>query len=99
MQEIQDYSDLVFFTASVVYIRPEILEAGKTNLPYRSEAMRQRINLIIKNLKTIAEVDDNYEVLLFPGTGSNVMEASVRSLVRDGEKVLSVSVGPFGDIY
>ncbi|GKT30679.1 aminotransferase class V-fold PLP-dependent enzyme, partial [Aduncisulcus paluster] len=36
---------------------------------------------------------------IFNGSGTNVLEASVRSLVADSDKVLNVSVGAFGDLY
>jgi aspartate aminotransferase-like enzyme len=47
----------------------------------------------------MAEIDDSYHIILIPGSGSSAMETSVTSLIGDDEKVLSVSMGSFGDMY
>jgi aspartate aminotransferase-like enzyme len=94
------FDELILFITGPTYVRPEVLEAGK--LPvfgHRDKEAKLRIEPIRKNLKTIAGVNDDYEVLLIPGTGTDAMEASIRSLVSDNEKVLCVSVGAFGDLY
>ena len=51
------------------------------------------------NLKKLAGCADDYHTIIFNGSGSSAMEATVRSLVADGECVLNVSVGAFGDLY
>lgn len=94
------FVDLTLFITGPTYVRPEILEAGK--LPvfgHRDKEAKLRLEPAINNLKQIAGVSDDYHVLLIPGTGSDAMEASVRSLISDDEKALAVSVGAFGDLY
>ncbi|MBI5148762.1 alanine--glyoxylate aminotransferase family protein [Candidatus Pacearchaeota archaeon] len=102
---MRDYGfvDLTLFITGPTYVRQEILKAGE--LPvfgHRDKEAKLRLEPAIKNLKEIAGIEKdnpNYKVLLIPGTGSDALEASVSSLIKDGDKALVVSVGAFGDLY
>jgi len=96
----QDFADLKLFITGPTYIRPEIREAG--TLPefgHRDSENIKRFGPAMAGLKELAGCGDDFHVILFNGSGSNAMEATVRSLVADGECVLNVSVGAFGDLY
>ncbi|WP_291322003.1 aminotransferase class V-fold PLP-dependent enzyme [Desulfonatronospira sp.] len=94
------FPDLQLFITGPIYVRPEVRQAGLwPEFGHRDAENRKRFEPIIKNLKTVAGAPDDYEVIIFNGSGTTAMEASIRSLVADGEKVLNVSVGAFGDLY
>jgi len=96
----QRYDNPVLFITGPTYVRKEVLEAGMQPVfGHRDTVAKDIIEPSMRNLRRIAEVGDGYQVLLIPGTGSNAMEASISSLVRDDEKVLCVSVGEFGSLY
>jgi len=96
----QDFADLKLFITGPTYIRPEIREAGMLpEFGHRDSENLKRFGPIMTGLKTLAGCGDDFHVMLFNGSGSNAMEATVRSLVADGECVLNVSVGAFGDMY
>ncbi|MBN2140138.1 MAG: aminotransferase class V-fold PLP-dependent enzyme [Desulfovibrionaceae bacterium] len=97
---INDFTPLKLFITGPTYIREEVREAG--TLPefgHRDKENEKRFKPIMANLKKLAKIDDGYEVVIFNGSGSTAMEASIRSLVAGGETVLNVSVGAFGDLY
>jgi aspartate aminotransferase-like enzyme len=98
--EIAKFKELKLFITGPTYLRKEVLDAGL--LPvfgHRDKDANQRLEPAFANLKKIAGVDNEYKAVLFPGTGTNAMEASIRSLVGKDEKLLVVSVGAFGDLY
>lgn len=39
------------------------------------------------------------DVLIFPGSGTGAMEATIQNLFSPGDKVLAVTIGSFGDIF
>lgn len=83
------------------YVRPETkLALLGPNFDNRGEVVEELFAASLKNLKVIAGVNDDYEVLLLPSaSGTDGLEATVRSLIGPDELVLAVSVGPFGDLY
>jgi len=94
------FEELILYITGPTYIRPDVMLAGLYPVfGHRDTEATKRLEPSMRNLKRIAEVGDGYRVVLIPGTGSNAMESSIRSLVRDDEKVLCVSVGEFGDLY
>jgi len=96
----QDFADLTLFITGPTYIRPEIREAGMLpEFGHRDSENLKRFGPIMSGLREIAGCANDYHVILCNGSGSNGMEATVRSLVADGECVLNVSVGAFGDLY
>ncbi len=96
----QDFADLQLFITGPTFIRPEIREAGLLpEFGHRDSENNKRFGPAMAGLKQLAGCGEDYHVILFNGSGSNAMEATVRSLVADDETVLNVSVGAFGDLY
>lgn len=94
------FADLQLFITGPTYVRPEIRQAGLLpEFGHRDSENAKRFKPAMANLKKLAGVGDAHQVILFNGSGSNALEASIRSLVADGETVLNVSVGAFGDFY
>ncbi|MBT3362513.1 MAG: alanine--glyoxylate aminotransferase family protein [Chloroflexi bacterium] len=94
-------ADLKLFTPGPTYVSRELMAvaAKMPNFSHRDEEIIVRFKPIYANLRKMAEVDDSYNVILMPGSGSTAMESSIVSLVGDDEKVLSISMGSFGDMY
>jgi len=96
----QDFAELQLFITGPTFIRPEIREAGLLpEFGHRDSENNKRFKPIMENLKKLAGCADDYHAIIFNGSGSSAMEATVRSLVADDETVLNVSVGAFGDLY
>ena len=96
----QEFAELQLFITGPTYIRPQIREAGLLpEFGHRDAENNKRFKPIMENLKKLAGCADDYHVIILNGSGSSAMEATVRSLVADGETVLNVSVGAFGDLY
>ncbi len=93
--------DLKLFTPGPTYVRRDLMvQAAKMpNFSHRDEQIIVRLKPIYANLRKMAEVDDSYHIILMPGSVSTAMETSVTSLIGDDDKVLSVSMGSFGDMY
>ncbi|QGY40154.1 aminotransferase class V-fold PLP-dependent enzyme [Pseudodesulfovibrio cashew] len=97
---IQNFAPLKLFITGPTYIRQEVRQAAALpEFGHRDSENELRFGPIFENLKKLAGADDDYEAVLFLGSGSTGMEASVRSLVADDESILNVSVGAFGDMY
>ncbi|WP_147820459.1 pyridoxal-phosphate-dependent aminotransferase family protein [Salidesulfovibrio onnuriiensis] len=95
-----DFADLKMFITGPTMIRKEVRQAGALpEFGHRDKENDKRCVSIFRNLRKIAGVPEGYEVFLINGSGSTCMEASIRSLVRDDETVLNISVGAFGDLY
>ncbi len=96
-----DFAELKMFITGPTLIRKEVREAGALpEFGHRDKENDKRCVPIFKNLKKLAGISSNeYELFLINGSGSTCMEASIRSLVRDDETVLNISVGAFGDLY
>jgi len=95
-----NFAPLKLFITGPTYIRDEIKEAGRLpEFGHRDAENDLRFGPIRENLRKLAGCGDDYEPILCLGSGSTAMEASVRSLVADGETILNVSVGAFGDLY
>lgn len=96
----KDFAPLKLFITGPTYLRDEVRQAGLLpEFGHRDSENKKRFESIFGNLKKLAQVGDGYQVVLFNGSGSSAMEASIRSLVADSETVLNVSVGAFGDLY
>lgn len=95
-----DFASLKLFITGPTLVREETRQAA--SLPefgHRDKENDKRCAPIMEHLRALAGVHDEYEVCLINGSGSTALEASVRSLVRDDETVLNISVGAFGDLY
>lgn len=96
----QDFAELQLFITGPTFIRPEIRQAGLLpEFGHRDSENNKRFGPIMKGLKELAGAGEGWHVIIFNGSGSSAMEATVRSLVADDETVLNVSVGAFGDLY
>ncbi len=101
---VREIEDLVkprykLFTAGPVACFPEVLEVMKIQMfSHRSKEYQLIHTDTINRLKRFLEVKEG-EVLLFPSSGTGVMEASIRNAVSPGGKVLVTIVGAFGKRY
>ena len=84
------------FTVGPVACRQEILDEMSTQMfSHRSERYRKLQRDTISRLKDFMGTDG--EVLLFPSSGSGVMESSIRNCVED--KMLVTVNGAFGERF
>ncbi|MHA1581452.1 MAG: pyridoxal-phosphate-dependent aminotransferase family protein [Candidatus Baldrarchaeia archaeon] len=87
------------FTAGPVACFPEVLEIMKVQMfSHRAEEYKVIHRDTIKRLKSFLEAEKGI-VLLFPSSGSGIMEASIRNTVSPGGKVLVTIIGAFGERY
>lgn len=95
-----DFAPLILFITGPTYLREETRQAGMLpEFGHRDSENDKRFKPIRRWLKELAGAGDEYEAILYNGSGSTALESSIRSLVADGETVLNVSVGAFGDLY
>lgn len=95
-----DFADLKLFITGPTLIRREIRESGMLpEFGHRDAENIKRFKPIMENLRRIAKIEDEFQPVIYNGSGSTAMDSSIRSLVADGETVLNVSVGAFGDLY
>ena len=95
-----DFAELQLFITGPILLREEVRKAGLLpEFGHRDAENPKRFEPIMRNLMTIAGNPEGYIPILFNGSGTNVLESSIRSLVADSDKVLNVSVGAFGDLY
>ena len=91
---------LTLFITGPTYIRPEVREAGSwPEYGHRDAENAKRFEPIFRNLGIIAGLPADYRTILFLGSGSTAMEASIRSLVAQGETILHATCGAFGDLW
>ncbi|BFH73674.1 alanine--glyoxylate aminotransferase family protein [Sulfurisphaera javensis] len=80
-----------------VNILDRILYAGlKNNVGFTSPEFVQAFQFSLKKIRELFQVDKTYQPFIIPGGGTSAME-SVTSLLKEGEKVLVVTNGVFGD--
>src|SRR3989338_5850004 len=92
--------ELILFITGPTYVRKEVKEAALLpEFGHRDSENEKRFEPIFENLKRIWGAGGDYDIVIIPGSGSNAMETSIRSLVAENETVLNVSVGAFGDLY
>jgi len=95
-----NFAPLKLFITGPTYIREDVKQAAfLPEFGHRDAENDLRFGPIRENLNALAGAGDKYEPVLFLGSGSTAMEASIRSLVADDETLLNVSVGAFGDHY
>ncbi|AXI04062.1 pyridoxal-phosphate-dependent aminotransferase family protein [Aquirhabdus parva] len=76
--------------------RPELHAA----FGHRDSAAHELYQRISQRLLTIAGTTrDEYDCLLINGSGTNAMEACVRSLIRDDGSSTFLTVGAFGELF
>ncbi len=81
-----NFAELELFITGPTYVRKEIRQAGLLpEFGHRDLENNKRFGPITAHLKELAGISDEFEVMLFNGSGSTAMEASIRSLVADNE--------------
>ena len=94
------FPEYMLFITGPTYVRPEVRAAGAwPEYGHRDSENAKRFEPIFADLAAIAALPADYRTILFLGSGSTAMEAAVRSLVADGETILHVSMGAFGDLW
>ncbi len=87
------------FTAGPVACFPEILEVMSLQMfSHRSKEYKWLHSDTINRLKSFLGCQDG-EVLLFPSSGTGLMEASIRNAISPRGKVLVTIIGAFGKRY
>ena len=87
------------FTAGPVACFPEVLEVMKIQMfSHRSKEYKEIHVDTLNRLKEFLEVKKG-EALLFPSSGTGIMEASIRNAVSLRGKVLVTIIGAFGKRY
>ncbi len=94
------FPEHTLFITGPTYVRPEVRAAGAwPEYGHRDSENAKRFGPIFADLAILADLPEDYRTILFLGSGSTAMEAAVRSLVAEGETVLHVSMGAFGDLW
>ncbi len=76
----------------------EVLQAmSKQMINHRGAEFGQMLNRVTENLKQLLQTRNDVFLLTSSGTGG--LEAAVVNTLSPGDKVLSVSVGVFGDRF
>jgi len=76
----------------------KVLQAcGKQMINHRGGEFQQMLNDVTAKLKTLFQTQN--DVYLLTGSGTGGLEAAVTNTLSPGDKVLSVSVGVFGDRF
>jgi aspartate aminotransferase-like enzyme len=84
------------FTPGPVQVPERVLkDLAKPNDTHRSNPYSEMHQLAVEGLKKVMFTKN--ECLLFTSSATGIMEACVRNLVKDDEKVLFLSIGAFGD--
>ena len=87
------------FTAGPVACFPEVLEIMKVQMfSHRAKEYKIIHKDTLSRLKEFLDAS-NSEVILFPSSGTGVMEASIRNAVSPGGKVIVTIIGAFGKRY
>ncbi len=90
---------LKLFTAGPVACLPEVLKAMSFQMfSHRSAEYRALHKDVVERLSKFLEADTG-TVLLFPSSGTGVMEASIRNFVTPSGAVLVTVIGSFGKRY
>ncbi|MSQ23450.1 MAG: alanine--glyoxylate aminotransferase family protein [Chloroflexi bacterium] len=77
---------------------PEVREALQTQMiNHRGRVFGQIIGEVTEGLKHFFQTEN--DLLILTGSGTGVMEAAIVNTLSPGEKVLSVSIGNFGDRF
>ena len=103
MTDLEDHPLVEWYIPGPIDVNEEVLSRMSTR-PYghRTSLMSDKIKSINKNMLALLDADpEGYTVLLFGGSGTNVLEAGARSFSYryNDDTVLSVSSGYFGDLW
>jgi len=77
---------------------PEVLQAmGRQMINHRGPEFQRILNDVTDKLKRVFQTRN--DVLIFTGSGTAGLEAAIVNILSPGDKVLSVSIGVFGDRF
>lgn len=77
---------------------PEVLEVmGRQPINQRGPEFAKIFSSVTKNLKDLLKTDN--DVLIFTGSGTLGLEATVVNTLSPGDKVLALSIGDFGNVF
>jgi len=77
---------------------PEVLQAmGKQMIDHRGPEFQKLLNDVTDKLKQVFQTKNDLYILTGSGTGG--LEAAAVNMLSPGDKVLSVSIGVFGDRF
>ncbi|MGE4504188.1 MAG: alanine--glyoxylate aminotransferase family protein [Desulfovibrionaceae bacterium] len=94
------FASLKLFITGPTFIRQGVKNAGQLpEFGHRDAENNLRFEPVMGWLKDLAGGAEGFTPVIYNGSGSTAMESTIRSLVADGETVLNVSVGAFGDLY
>jgi aspartate aminotransferase-like enzyme len=75
---------------------PEVLKAGSWQMiNHRGNEFHEIITQVTEDMKKVFQTKN--DVLLLTGSGTGGLESAVVNLLSPGDKILSVSIGVFGD--
>lgn len=70
---------------------------SKPMINHRGPEFREILTEVIEGVKKIYQTKHN--VLIYPSSGTGVLEAAVVNFISPGDKVLALSIGVFGDRF
>lgn len=70
---------------------------SRSMINHRGPEFKQIINEVTEGVKKVYRTKQN--VLMYPSSGTGMMEAAVANFISPGDKVLAVSIGVFGDRF
>lgn len=77
---------------------PEVLQAmGRQMINHRGSEFQRILNDVTDKLKQVFQTSN--DVLILTGSGTGGLEAAIVNTLSPGDKVLSVSIGVFGDRF
>ena len=90
--------ELLLMAPGPVKVLPRILDAmSKPVIYHRSSEFAVLYEEIVNGLKEIFQTEN--DIFVLSGSGTCAMEAAIGNLVQEGEKVLCISNGKFGERF
>jgi len=91
-------NEKLLMTPGPTMLPPSVLEVMRRQIiHHRTKEFEETLNSLANNLKTIFQTKNS--VMTFASSGTGVMESAIVNLFSPGDKVLSVSIGNFGDRF
>ena len=84
----------MILTPGPVEVSSEVLSASQKHMPHRSEEFRE---ILRKSLRVLRDTTKCQRVAITTGSGTTAVDMMVHSLLKTGEKVVSISYGEFGE--
>lgn len=90
--------NLTLFTPGPVMTSQALKAAlSHPDMPHRRHCFEEILQSARRNLLTLLKGDDEYTVAIITGSGTSANETALSSIVRDGDEVLLLNNGMFGD--